>query len=47
MAAKIIKFPVDPRIKAQGTPRAAEKSIPLDLAIELIDTKEGTTWKRA
>lgn len=39
MAAKIIKFPVDPRIKAQGTPRAAEKSIPLDLAIELIGTK--------
>ena len=39
MAAKIIKCPVDPRIKAQGTPRAAEKSIPLDLAIELIDTK--------
>lgn len=39
MAAKIIKFPIDPRIKAQGAPRTTEKSVPLDLAIELIDTE--------
>ena len=38
MAAKIIRFPVDPRTKAQGTGRATEGGASLDLVIELADT---------
>lgn len=39
MAAKIIKFPVDPRTGAHGTARTVEGGAPLDLVIELIDTE--------
>lgn len=39
MAATIIKFPVDPRTRAQGDSRIAERGVLLELAIELADTQ--------
>lgn len=43
MAAKIIPFPTDSRVAAQGTPRATDGDAALDLVIELVDAEPPLT----